>query len=216
MDANIQILTRSNSYLSHIMYELRDRDIQQNRRRFRTNLEKIGFLLAYEVSKDLQYEAKSVQTQLGEATVRVLEKAPVIVSILRAGIPLHNGFLDLLDEADNGFISAYRHHTKGNEFIIKLEYMATPDLEDRDVILIDPMIATGSSIVLCHNALKEMGTPRSLTIAGVIACEEGLAYVQRHLPHAKIYIADLDYEMTARSYIVPGLGDAGDLSFGPK
>lgn len=216
MDINIQVLTKQNSYLSQVMYEIRDRNLQADRRRFRQNLEKIGSILAYEISKNLEYVSEEITTQLGIAEVKILKEQPVLVSILRAGIPLHNGFLDMFDKADNGFISAYRHHTQGNEFIIKMDYMAVPELQGRDVILIDPMIATGRSIVLCYKALRELGEPKSLHIAGVIASEEGLNHVLSHIPQAKIYVADVDFELTARSYIVPGLGDAGDLAFGEK
>lgn len=216
MDINIQVLTKQNSYLSQVMYEIRDRNLQADRRRFRQNLEKIGHILAYEISKNLEYVSEEITTQLGIAEVKILKEQPVLVSILRAGIPLHNGFLDMFDKADNGFISAYRHHTQGNEFIIKMDYMAVPELQGRDVILIDPMIATGRSIVLCYKALRELGEPKSLHIAGVIASEEGLNHVLSHIPQAKIYVADVDFELTARSYIVPGLGDAGDLAFGEK
>lgn len=216
MDIRIQVLNKQNSYLSQVMHEIRDRDLQIDRRRFRQNLGKIGSILAYEISKELAYVSKEIPTQLGLAEVNVLKEEPVLISILRAGIPLHNGFLDMFDKADNGFISAYRHHTQGNEFIIKMDYMAVPVLEGRDVILIDPMIATGRSIVLCYKALRELGEPQNLFIAGVIASEEGLNYVLSNIPQAKIYIADVDFELTARSYIVPGLGDAGDLAFGEK
>lgn len=209
-------LNKQSSYVSHILYELRDREIQQDRLRFRLNLEKLGHIMAYEISKSLSYETQEIRTQLGAWTGNILTEQPVIVSILRAGLPLHNGVLQFFDRADNGFISAYRHHTKGNDFTIKLEYMAVPDLTDRNLLLIDPMIATGQSIVLCYKALLEMGKPKSLFIAAAIASEEGLEYVQRHLPEAHIIVADIDYELTARAYIVPGLGDAGDLSFGLK
>lgn len=209
-------LNKQSSYVSHILYELRDKEIQQDRLRFRLNLEKLGQIMAYEISKGISYETQEIRTQLGAWTGNILKEQPVIVSILRAGLPLHNGVLQFFDRADNGFISAYRHHTKGNDFTIKLEYMAVPDLTDRNLLLIDPMIATGQSIVLCYKALLEMGKPKNLFIAAAIASEEGLEYVQRHLPDAHIIVADIDYELTARSYIVPGLGDAGDLSFGLK
>ena len=216
MDYKIEILERKDSYVSQIIGELRDKEIQQDRRRFRGNLEKMGNILAYEISKTLKYEDHIVSTPLGAATCKRLRSQPVIISILRAGLPLHNGFLNMLDLSENGFISAYRHHTKGNEFVIKLEYMATPELDDKDVILIDPMIATGKSILLCYNAIKEVGTPRNIYIAGVIASDEGLENVQRHIPEARIYVGAVDIELTAKSYIVPGLGDAGDLAFGLK
>lgn len=216
MDIQIVNLSRSASYLTQIVAELRDKDIQQDRLRFRSNLEKIGGIMAYEISKKLPYHTQEITTPLGLSEGGVLDEQPVIVSILRAGLPLHQGFLSFFDRADSGFISAYRHHTKGNEFVIKLEYMAVPDLAGRDLILVDPMIATGQSIVLCMNALKTYGEARNVFVASVIATEEGIEYVQRHLPEAQIFVADMDYELTAKAYIVPGLGDAGDLSFGPK
>jgi uracil phosphoribosyltransferase len=140
----------------------------------------------------------------------------VVVSILRAGIALHEGVLRMLDRADNGFISAFRHHTQGNEFVVKVEYMAIPELSGRDLILVDPMIATGRSLVLSYQEMLEKGRPSQVLIGAAIASEEGIEYVQRHIPEARIYVAAIDKEMTARGYIVPGLGDAGDLAFGPK
>lgn len=216
MAHEINHLNRHFSYLSHILYELRDKEIQQDRLRFRLNIEKVGHILALEISKHLEYVEEDVTTQLGTWHGFTLVDQPVIVSILRAGLPLHNGFLQFFDHADSGFISAYRHHTKGNDFSIKLEYMAMPDLSERDVILVDPMIATGQSIVLAYKALLEMGTPQNIFIACVIAAEEGLDYVRMHIPNVQIFVADIDYELTAKAYIVPGLGDAGDLSFGLK
>ncbi len=216
MDYQVEILSRKDSYVSQIMNELRDKEIQKDRRRFRANLEKLGNILAYEISKSFKYENITINTSLGIAQGKSLTRQPVIVSILRAGLPLHNGFLNMLDLADNGFISAYRHHTRGNEFVIKLEYLAAPDLTDRDVILIDPMIATGKSIILSYNALREIGVPRNIYIAGVIASDEGIESLQRQIPEARIFVAEVDMELTAKAYIVPGLGDAGDLSFGPK
>jgi uracil phosphoribosyltransferase len=216
MDSRITFLGSPQSYVSQIMSELRDRNTQTDRLRFRNNLQKMGYFLAYEVSKKLTYMPKQVNTPLGEIAVDVLDQQPLIVSILRAGMPLHQGFLEIFDHADNGFISAYRHHTKGNEFTIKLDYIAMPEVEGRDLILVDPMIATGSSIVLCYQAILALGTPRSVHIAGVIASDEGLQNVLRKIPNAQLYVAAVDTELTARAYIVPGLGDAGDLAFGLK
>ncbi|MEL7531220.1 MAG: uracil phosphoribosyltransferase [Bacteroidota bacterium] len=216
MDKRITILGAKNSLLNQVMYELRDEKIQQDRFRFRHNMEKVGEILAYEMSQHFPYQAQNVKTVLGELEIPLFDREPVLVSILRAGLPLHNGFLRMLDRADNGFISAYRRHTKGNEFIIKIEYSAIPEIEDREVILIDPMIATGRSIVLAAKEILNLGQPRQLYLAGALASEDGLAYVSRNLPKAKIFVAAVDQELTAKSYIVPGLGDAGDLAFGPK
>lgn len=217
MDSRVRIIGKHNSILKQILFELRDEQIQQDRQRFRINLERTAEILAYELSKELPYEKREVKTQLGKLDMNLPAEQPVLVSILRAGIPFHQGFLRMFDQADNGFISAYRHHTKGNEFIVKVEYMATPPIADRNVILIDPMIATGRSLVLSYQALvEENGLPANIFVAGVVASDEGLEYVLRHIPHAKIYVAAVDLELTAKAYIVPGLGDAGDLAYGPK
>ncbi len=216
MDGKVTLLSRENSYLNHILHELRDEVIQQDRLRFRNNLEKIGELLAYEISKSLAYSPREVTTPLGTLDIDLLVDQPVIVSILRAGIPLHDGFLRMFDKADNGFIAAYRHHTKGNDFVVKVEYQAMPQIGGRDVIFVDPMIATGRSLELSYQQLIQFGEPANLFIAGVIASEEGIEYIQRKIPQARIYLAAIDKELTAKGYIVPGLGDAGDLAFGPK
>jgi uracil phosphoribosyltransferase len=216
MDTRIQVIGKRNSLLNQIMYELRDQKVQQDRLRFRNNMEKAGELLAYEISRELDYESQLVQTPLGELNMPLLEAQPLIVSILRAGLSLHQGFLRMFDRADNGFISAFRHHTKGNKFIVKVEYSAVPETLDRDIILIDPMIATGKSMVLAAEELLKLGRPRRLFLAGVVASEDGLAYISRKIPQARTFVVAVDEEMTARGYIVPGLGDAGDLAFGPK
>ncbi|MEL6594063.1 MAG: uracil phosphoribosyltransferase [Bacteroidota bacterium] len=216
MDKRVTVVGAKNSLLNQIMYELREQEIQQDRLRFRANMEKLGEILAYEMSQVFPYEKQNVQTVLGELKIPLMQQQPVLVSILRAGLPLHQGFLRMFDRADNGFISAYRHHTKGNEFIVKIEYSAIPEIEDREVILIDPMIATGRSIVLAAKEILNLGQPRQLYLAGAVAAEDGLNYVSRNLPQAKIYVAAIDEELTAKSYIVPGLGDAGDLAYGPK
>ncbi|MFK7922333.1 MAG: uracil phosphoribosyltransferase [Bacteroidia bacterium] len=216
MDKRITVLGAKNSLLNQIMYELREQNVQQDRLRFRTNMEKVGEILAYELSQKFPFESQNVKTILGELEMPLLPQQPVLVSILRAGLPLHQGFLRMFDRADNGFISAFRKHTKGNEFIVKIEYSAIPEIDDKEVILIDPMIATGRSIVLAAKELLKLGQPRQLYIAGVVASEDGLNYVSRNLPKAKIMVAAVDAELTAKSYIVPGLGDAGDLAYGPK
>lgn len=216
MAAQVNILSTGNSVLNQILFEMRDHEIQLDRMRFRTNLQRTGNILAYEISKELSYESQEVTTPLGQLDMNLPAQQPVLVSILRAGVPLHDGFLQFFDRADNGFISAFRKHTEGNDFIIKVEYMAVPNLDGRDLILIDPMIATGQSIVLSYKSLMEAGTPKNVFIAGVVGSDEGIAYVQRHIPKARIFVAAVDKELTAKSYIVPGLGDAGDLAFGEK
>ncbi|MEM8901270.1 MAG: uracil phosphoribosyltransferase [Bacteroidota bacterium] len=217
MAENVNILGDHDSYLNQLLYELREEGIQKDRMRFRTNLESIGFLLGYEISKELGYATSKVTTPLGTLDMRLLSQQPVVLSILRAGLPMHNGFLQLFDQADNGFISAYRHHTSGNEFIVKIEYLAAPELEGRALILLDPMIATGKSMVLSYRAvIDQLGKPDHVFVAGVVASEEGLNYVKRNMPKAHIYVGAVDKELTAKAYIVPGLGDAGDLAFGPK
>lgn len=218
MATKINLLTNSPSYLNNILFEMRDISQQQDRMRFRMNLEKIGEMLALEMSRHLTYVPQEVITPLGSLTMQVLEEQPVVVSILRAGVPLHNGFLRIMDKADNGYISAYRHHTGSNEFIVKVEYLAMPDVTNRDLVLLDPMIATGRSLVLSYKAIQDAaGRANRVFIGGLIASEEGLDYVQRNIPHAQIFVAAIDRELTAKNaYIVPGLGDAGDLAFGPK
>lgn len=218
MPSKITLLTATPSYLNNILYEMRDVSLQQDRMRFRLNLEKIGEMLAFEISKHLTYSPQEVITPLGSLTMDVIVNQPVVVSILRAGVPLHNGFLRVMDKADNGYISAYRHHTGSNEFIVKVEYLAMPEITNRDLILLDPMIATGRSLVLSYKAIQEAaGRAERVFIGGVIASEEGLEYVQRNIPNAQIFVAAIDKELTAKNaYIVPGLGDAGDLAFGPK
>ncbi|MEM7657352.1 MAG: uracil phosphoribosyltransferase [Bacteroidota bacterium] len=216
MASKLHVIGNQHSYLNQWLYELRDQHLQQDRMRFRLNLERVGEVLAYEMSKQFSYTETQVSTPLGKLEMPLLEEQPVVVSIMRAGVPFHQGFLSFLDRADNGFVSAYRHHTSENEFIVKVEYMAVPDLAGRTVMLIDPMIATGKSIVLTYKALETHGIPDKVFIGGVVASEEGIEYIQQRIPQAEVYVGAMDGELTAKSYIVPGLGDAGDLAFGPK
>lgn len=217
MDKKITIIGRENSIFNQFMYELREQSIQGDRMRFRKNLLRCSQIMAYELSKHLEYKAKAVTTPLGELEMDLPADQPVLVSILRAGVPMHQGFLDYFDNADNGFISAFRQKTKGNDFVIKVEYAAMPNVDGRTVILIDPMIASGRSIALCAQAISPAnGVPSQIFLAGLIASEEGLDYVRRHVPQAHIFIGAVDNELTARAYIVPGLGDAGDLAYGSK
>ena len=204
------------SLLSDWIGELRDEEVQKDRMRFRKNLERIGEVAAIEISKELPYLEKEIQTPLGTAICRVLKEQPVLGTILRAGVPLHQGLLNYFDKADNAFISAYRKHHRDGTFEISLEYISCPDLQDRILILSDPMLATGSSLVKTIQFLKEEGPPAHIHIVTAIACTVGIEYLRREEPHVKIWCGDIDDELTAKGYIVPGLGDAGDLAYGPK
>jgi uracil phosphoribosyltransferase len=197
--------------------ELRDVDIQTDRMRFRRNLERIGEVAAFEISKKMPYVEKEVQTPMGIATCEVLVEQPVLTTILRAGLALHNGLLSYFDKADNAFVSAYRKHTPdGSSFEILLEYLSCPEIDDRIVIISDPMLATGASLVKTIQYLKDEGRPKALHIVTAIACTVGIEYVRREVPEATIWCGAIDDELTAKGYIVPGLGDAGDLAFGQK
>jgi uracil phosphoribosyltransferase len=210
-------LSLNNSIINQFVAELRDVQIQKDRMRFRKNLERIGEIFAYEISKTLKYEERDVVTPLGIASVPMLIDQPIVGTILRAGLPLHYGLLNYFDQADNAFISAYRKHHKDGSFDIKLEYVGSPALADRELILCDPMLATGSSIVMTYKALLEKGMPRHTHIVSALASSQGVEYVKRNLPaNVTIWCAAIDEELTAQSYIVPGLGDAGDLAFGNK
>jgi uracil phosphoribosyltransferase len=184
--------------------------------RFRRNLERLGELAALEISTRLAYEEKEIQTPLGTAVCKTLIDQPILATILRAGLPLHNGLLNIFDKADNAFIAAYRKHRLDGSFDISLEYISCPDLDDRVLIISDPMIATGSSLVKTIQFLREEGKPKEIHIVAAIACTVGIEFVKRAEPHVTIWCGDIDEELTAKGYIVPGLGDAGDLAFGPK
>jgi uracil phosphoribosyltransferase len=209
-------LSQQHSLISNWIGELRDVEIQKDRMRFRRNLERIGEVMAYEISKMLPFDEKEIQTPLGIADCKIMKEQPVLATILRAGLPLHQGLLNFFDQADNAFISAYRKHNKDGSFEISLDYVSCPDLENRVVIISDPMLATGSSLVKTIHFLKEEGNPREIHIATVIACTVGIEYVKREEPSVTIWCGDVDDELTAKGYIVPGLGDAGDLAFGAK
>lgn len=209
-------LSEQHSLISNWVSELRNVQVQTDRMRFRRNLERIGEVAAYEISKQLAWEEREIQTPLGVATHKMLKEQPVLATILRAGLPLHNGLLNFFDQADNAFISAYRKHHKDGSFEISLDYVSCPELENRVVIISDPMLATGSSLVKTIQFLREEGRPKEIHIVAAIACTVGIEYVQREEPSAKIWCGDIDDELTAKGYIVPGLGDAGDLAFGTK
>ncbi len=205
------------SVLNKFISELRDVSVQSDRMRFRRNIERVGEILGYELSKSLSYNELEISTPLGSALCNVPKEDVVICSILRAGLPLHQGLLNYFDGAENTFISAYRHHLSDTEFEIKVEYLASPSLENKTLILADPMLATGRSFVNVYNALKEMGTPKEIHLASVIGSQQGIDYIGSHFPEAtKLWIATVDKELNEKGYIVPGLGDAGDLAFGIK
>lgn len=209
-------LSEQHSLVSNWVSELRDVEIQADRMRFRRNLERIGEAAAYEISKVMPFIEKEVQTPLGTATCKVLQYNPVLATILRAGLPLHQGLLNYFDMADNAFISAYRKHNQDGSFEISLDYISCPELEDRIVIISDPMLATGSSLVKTIHYLKEEGRPKEIHIVAAIACTVGIEYVKREEPSVTVWCGDIDDELTAKGYIVPGLGDAGDLAYGAK
>jgi uracil phosphoribosyltransferase len=196
--------------------ELRDADAQQDSMRFRRNMERLGEVFAYEISKKLSFEEFEVQTPLGLANINLIPQMPVLATILRAGLPLHQGMLNVFDKSDSAFISAYRKTKKSGSFVIQMEYVATPDLEGKTVIISDPMLATGQSMVLCCKELMANYKIKNLHIVAVIASQEGVEHVKANLPGAHLWLGAIDEEMTTKAYIVPGLGDAGDLSFGAK
>lgn len=211
-------LAKQRSAANHFLAELRDAQVQQDQMRFRRNLERVGEALGLELSRTLEYEEREVTTPLGIARIDLLKEQPVLATILRAGLPLHQGLLNYFDRADNAFISAYRKHRKGEEgFDIEVEYLSSPRLDDRVLVICDPMLATGQSMVLVYRALLRMGIPRQLHVVSAIASLEGLEHAKLHLPAGtRFWIGAIDEEMTAQAYIVPGLGDAGDLAYGKK
>jgi uracil phosphoribosyltransferase len=195
---------------------LRSTEIQTDRMRFRRNLERIAEVAAYEISQELDWEEAEIQTPLGIAGCKRLKEQPVLATILRAGLPMHNGMLNYFDRADNAFISAYRKHRHDGTFEISLEYMSSPVLAGRVVIISDPMLATGASLVKTIQFMKNDGLPSQIHVVTAIACTVGIEYVRLEAPEVKIWCGEIDDELTAKGYIVPGLGDAGDLAFGTK
>lgn len=206
------------SVMNRFIAELRDKQIQKDSLRFRRNLERIGELFAYEISKQLKYEERDVQTPLGIAKCQLPADKVVVASILRAGLPLHQGVLNIFDSAQNAFIAAYRKYGKDNKFKIQMEYATMPSIEGKTVVLVDPMLATGSSIILAYNKICTNGEPLHTHIVAAIASRESLSLLSKNLPHSKValWVGAVDEELTNKSYIVPGLGDAGDLAFGEK
>ena len=214
----IKILGKNNSIFNQFIYEIRDENIQKDSMRFRRNLERLGEIFAYEISKYLEWENKEVTTPLGTLEIPLLKSNPVIASILRAGLPVHQGFLNYFDKAENAFVSAYRKPSKIGLFEIQIEYASSPDLTDKTLILCDPMMATGSSMVLAYKELISKSNPVHTHIVAILASVQGVEYVQKHLNNSKftLWVGAIDDELTAEAYIVPGLGDAGDLAFGNK
>lgn len=211
-------LSAQNSILQHFLTELRDVNIQKDSMRFRKNMERIGAIMAYELSKTLKYKTVDVQTPLGVKHTFALEDQVVLCSILRAGLALHTGFMEVFDAAENGFVSAYRYHpNQDDNFEILVEYQAAPSFDNKNLILLDPMLATGQSIVAVYQQLMAKETPKEIHIAVVIAAPEGIAFLQKNLPDScHLWIATTDEKLNDKNYIFPGLGDAGDLAYGCK
>lgn len=213
----VHIIGKQNSIFNQYIAEIRDEIVQKDSMRFRRNMERMGEIIAYEISKTFEYQEREVITPLGAAQVSTCVKQPVIATILRAGLPLHQGVLNYFDRSENAFVSAYRKHHKDGSFDIQVEYLSSPDLTGKDLILCDPMLATGSSMVLAYKALLQRGKPKHTHIVSVIASVEGVEYVKKQLPeNVTIWTGAVDEELTVQSYIVPGLGDAGDLAYGNK
>ena len=214
----IKVIGESNSILNQFIAELRDVNVQTDFMRFRKNLERIGEIFSYELSKELHYETKHVQTPLGIAEVNLPSDQLVLATILRAGLPLHQGMLNFFDTAENAFISAYRKYSKDGSFKIQFEHLSCPNIDGKVLVIIDPMLATGASMLLAYKAIMERGTPKHTHIVSVIASKEGVEYMRKNLPqkNVDIWLGAVDDELTSKSYIVPGLGDAGDLAYGSK
>ncbi len=215
---HIHDYSKDHSILNQFIYELRDHDIQKDAMRFRKNIERVGEILAYEMSKSLEFEIKKVQTPLGEKEMSLPQQDIVLCSILRAGLPLHQGLLNYFDGAENAFISAYRNHPNDDdEFEVIVKYLAAPSLEGKTLILTDPMLATGKTLKNVLDALKPHGTPAQIHIISVIGSQEGVDYVQKEFPESThLWISGIDHKLSSKGYIIPGLGDAGDLSYGVK
>jgi uracil phosphoribosyltransferase len=214
----IKILSDNNSVFNHFLQEVRDEQIQKDSLRFRKNLERIGEIFAYEISRELNYEASSVQTPLGIASIPVITDQVVVSSIMRAGLPLHQGILNIFDKAENAFISTFRQYEKDGTFELQFGYLSGPSIDGKVIILADAVLATGASMVLACQSLLEKGQPRYIHIISIIASREGLHYVQKHIDmeHTTIWLGAVDDELTVQAFIVPGLGDAGNLAYGAK
>lgn len=210
-------LSKTNSIFSNFIAEIRDTEIQKDPLRFRRNLERIAEILGYELSKKLEYKKISVTTPLGVAEENVIKDLPVLATILRAGLGMHQGLLNYFDRAESAFISAYRKHTTAEDFEVYVEYLASPKIDNRVLVISDPMLATGTSMHLVYKAMLEQGNPKRVIVVAAIASTDAMEYLKKHLPDTtEYYVGAIDNELTAQSYIVPGLGDAGDLAFGEK
>jgi len=214
----LNILAKNNSLINLFISELRDKEIQSDSMRFRRNMERIGEIFAYEISKHLEYKQKDITTPLGVSEMNLPVSEVVIATILRAGLPFHNGLLNYFDSAENAFISAHRKYHKDGTFSIQLEHLSSPSIENKILILSDPMLASGASMDIAYKALIERGKPKHTHIATIIASNQGINYVKKHInmKNVTIWAGDVDDELTSKSYIVPGIGDAGDLAFGSK
>ncbi len=213
----IHNFSKSNSILNTFLSEMRDVGIQKDPMRFRKNLERIAEIMGYEVSKTLNYEPHVVTTPLGEATTSVVKEQPILATILRAGLGMHNGLLNYFDRAESAFVSAYRKHSTAEDFEIYVEYIASPSIDGKTLIITDPMLATGNSMVTVYKALLQQGKPSKIHILSAIAHPDAINFVKEHLPDTtEFWIGSIDSELTAQSYIVPGMGDAGDLAYGTK
>ena len=214
----IKHVSNQNSILNKFIAEIRDKDIQKDSLRFRTNIERMGEIISYELSKTLTYEDKNIITPLGIKNMKILKDKVVLASILRAGLPLHMGVLHIFDDAENAFISAYRQHKENaDDFDIHVDYVATPSIQDKVLVLVDPMLATGQSLVAVFDKLKQFGTPKELHVISIIGSKQGIDNISEKLPeNTHLWIADFDQELNGKGYIVPGLGDAGDLAYGKK
>ncbi len=212
----LNVLTDHLTIANQFIFELRSAIIQKDRMRFRRNMERLGEIFAMEISKTLEYKNQDVETPLGTTSMQIPAENIILTAILRAGLPLHQGLLNYFDQADNSFISAYRVHSEDGSFIIKTEYFTCPDINNKVVIIADPMIATGSSIDCTLKTLLDLGEPKVIHVVTAIAAKEGLNRIKRLYPQICLWVGDVDDELTAKAYIVPGLGDAGDLSYGNK
>ncbi|TAH21695.1 MAG: uracil phosphoribosyltransferase [Cytophagales bacterium] len=211
------VLTQQNTIANHFLAELRSREMQKDRHRFRHNLERLGEILAYELSKELDFQPAKINTPLGVSATNLLSKQPVLVCVMRAGLPFYQGFQTFFAQAESAFIGAFRGKPNADhEFEIEMHYAAIPDLDGKPLIIIDPMLATGKSIVSSYQTLLQYGMPSQIHIAAVIASRDGVNHLLSNIPYANLWIGDIDEELNHKFYIVPGLGDAGDLAFGEK
>ena len=211
------VLTETYSIANHFLAELRNKEIQKDSMRFRRNMERLGEIFAYEISKTLSYQNRDVETQLGAKITQQVSQQVVLVTILRAGLPLHQGLLNYYDKAENAFIGAYRgKHDEKESFEIEMDYITSPDIQDKVLIISDPMLATGKSIEKAYHAMLRYGIPAKTHIVSAIASRRGVRFIKARLPQCRLWIGDIDEELNNKSYIVPGLGDAGDLAYGGK